>query len=64
MEIEVPEFNNSAFGEAWRKGAEAAVNGDNRSECPYDPHNYGSQGVMFSRAFWKRWQEGFDVYDE
>jgi len=62
--IEIPEdkFNNPAFKGAFRKGALAAVNGEPRSSCPYDRDNYGSQGVTFSRAFWRKWMEGYDSH--
>jgi len=65
IEIEVPDdFSNPAFAGAWRKGAEAAVAGRPISSCPYDRDNYGSQGVTFSRAFWRRWVEGYKAYSE
>lgn len=62
--IEIPEeqFNNPAFKGAFRKGAIAAVNGEPVSNCPYDPENYGSQGVTFARAFYYRWMEGYDSH--
>lgn len=57
--IEQEEFSNPAFKGAYRKGFEASMGGKTRRECPYDPDNFNSQGVTFSRAFWRMWNKGY-----
>lgn len=55
------EFSNPAFKGAYEKGFMAALSGaKDRSDCPYDPDNYGPQGVTFSRAFHRHWHQGYD----
>lgn len=57
--LEQEEFSNPAFKGAYRRGFEAALDGRDQSENPYDPENYGPQGVTFSRAFWRHWNKGY-----
>lgn len=55
---------NQAFRGAYRKGAQAFLDGKRKVDCPYDPHNYNSQGVTFSRAFANTWTRGFQDQKE
>lgn len=56
-------FNNRAFAGAYRKGFVARLDGEERWKNPYERDNYGPQGVTFSRAFWRRWNKGWDDAD-
>jgi len=63
-DFDVPDFNNPAFRGAWEKGVRSYLMGDSRDANPYDRDQFGSQGVTFARAFWRRWNEGFDAAEE
>jgi|GEM_PF-3976482 len=58
------DFSNPAFQTAYRKGALAARNGEDRDSCPYPDHRQDSGRLTFSRAFRKEWYRGYDREQE
>lgn len=53
------EFANPAFKAAYEKGKKAAREGKSETDCPYSDKRTSGGQVTFSRAFRKRWLEGF-----
>lgn len=53
-----------AFQSALRKGYEAFHAGEKKTACPYTDHRTWYGGVTFSRAFIKRWEEGWESASE
>lgn len=50
---------NRAFNRAWERGREDASLGRPRTANPYPDTRTENGSVTFSRAFWRKWDEGW-----